>query len=175
MREKDGASLTLALNQGGFMRRLACSVFLFSALLLSFVLTTAADAKSLAELPSAQPSSEVEFLLRISDCACMKYSSFLLLWETNSGATVDLPDLIGLLKDADTQGLLLCDCRHSDGERYSSVIGEIEQLPEGTGPGLNIILTRTVYLTWDDISVNLQEVLNANDWVTTAKTVTVRK
>lgn len=156
------------------MRRLICSIFLFSAFLMIALPTQASVIKPPAELPNPAPTGEVTFYLKISDCSCAQYSSFHLLW-TSVHATVDVPGLIGLLKLADTQGLLLCDCRHSDGERYSSVIKEIEQLPEDTGPGLNIILTRTVYLTWDDISVNLREVLEANDWVTTAKTVTVKK
>lgn len=159
------------------MRRLTCSFFLFSAFLMIVALPTlasATDIKPPAELPDPAKKGEVTFYLKISDCSCAKYSSFHLLW-TSVDATVDVPGLIGLLQHADTRGLLLCDCRHSDGEKYTSVVEKIEQLPEDTGPGLNIVLTKTVYLTWDDISVNLREVLDANDWVTTAKTITVTK
>lgn len=126
--------------------------------ILSLVLLLSVTTVLLALPPVAQAEKSagtVTFSVGLDGCACRQYSSFRLLWREDDGAIVHLSNLMDVLTAGDKDSLLLCDCSHGAGEKYGSVIASIRPLLDR--PGVNIVLTRQVWLTYDDVAKNMDE------------------
>ncbi len=109
----------------------------------------------------ADSDSVVVFDVGVMGCMCAEYDYFLIGWSEFDDQFVCIDELINVLRLADQDGILLCDCRKSDSDSLESVIDSIDEL---TGhPGLKVNLIREIYLDGDEIIPRMRSLFRDNE------------
>lgn len=110
----------------------------------------------------AQDSPTVHFAVNLMERACCLYDQFDIIWHPDHAELVCADDIISLIRQADRSGELMCDCFSRGEKEYTDVVGSIDYITSSECFGLQITLTRAVWINGTDVMANLTEIFTAD-------------